>query len=116
VVVLLGMSPRFIDIKVKDVSLNSWYRITFVYGEPQVESCHLKWETLHRLHTTSNLRWLVVGDFNEIMWGLSISQFIKGLAGRWRSSRTRFPFVICMTLASVVYRIHRIMAELEGPM
>jgi hypothetical protein len=35
---LLGSSPRFIDVKVKDVNLNSWYRITFVYGEPQVES------------------------------------------------------------------------------
>jgi hypothetical protein len=33
-VVLLGMSNHFIDVRVKDVDSNSWYRITFVYGEP----------------------------------------------------------------------------------
>jgi hypothetical protein len=27
------------------------------------------WETLHRLQGISNLSWLVMGDFNEIMWG-----------------------------------------------
>jgi hypothetical protein len=65
---LLGLSPRFIDVKVKDVNLNSWYRITFVYGEPQVESRHLMWETLHHLRSVSPLPWMVLGDFNEAMW------------------------------------------------
>jgi exonuclease III len=69
VVVLLGKSPRFIDVKIKDVSSNFWYRITFVYGEPRVDSRRFMWETLHRLRTVSNLPWLVLGDFNEAMWG-----------------------------------------------
>jgi hypothetical protein len=30
------MSPRFIDIRVKDVTTNLWNRITFVSGEPRV--------------------------------------------------------------------------------
>jgi hypothetical protein len=30
--VLLGMSPRFIHVRVKDVESNSWNRISFVYG------------------------------------------------------------------------------------
>jgi hypothetical protein len=68
-VVLLGMSPRFIDIRVKDVDTNLWNRITFVYGEPRVESLHLMWETLRRLKGISDLPWLVLGDFNETMWG-----------------------------------------------
>jgi hypothetical protein len=34
-----------------------------------VESRHLMWETLHRLRSLSNLPWMVVGDFNEAMWG-----------------------------------------------
>jgi hypothetical protein len=68
-VVLLGMSPWFIDIKIKDVSVNIWYRIIFVYGEPQVEGHHLMWETLRRLRLVLNLPWLVLGDFNETMWG-----------------------------------------------
>jgi hypothetical protein len=63
------MSPRFIDIQVKDVSTNLWNRITFVYGEPCVQSRHLMWETSRRLKGMSDLPWLVLGDFNETMWG-----------------------------------------------
>ena len=29
---------------------------------------HLMWTKLRRLKTTSNLPWLVIGDFNEAMW------------------------------------------------
>jgi hypothetical protein len=45
-VVLLGMNHHIIDIKVKDVSSGFLYRITFIYGEPQVKRRHLMWETL----------------------------------------------------------------------
>jgi hypothetical protein len=34
-----------------------------------VESHHLMWETLHHLRSVSALSWMVVGDFNEAMWG-----------------------------------------------
>jgi hypothetical protein len=54
---------------VKDVDISSWYRITFVYGDPWVESHHLMWETLCRLRGISDLPWLVVCDFNETIWG-----------------------------------------------
>jgi hypothetical protein len=27
------------------------------------------WETLPRLHDASDVPWMVVGGFNEIMWG-----------------------------------------------
>ena len=39
-----------------------------MYGEPRVENRHLMWTKLRRLKTTSNLPWLVIGDFNEVMW------------------------------------------------
>jgi hypothetical protein len=68
-IVLLGMNPHFIDVQVKDVSLNFCYRVTFVYGEPRVESRHLMWEMLRSLRLVSNLPWMVMGDFNETMWG-----------------------------------------------
>jgi hypothetical protein len=64
-IVLLGLSPRFIDVRVRDVASNVWYRITFIYGEPRVESCNLMWETLRWLRGVSGLPWLVLGDFNE---------------------------------------------------
>jgi hypothetical protein len=66
---VLGMSHCFIDIRVKDVVSNFWNRINFVYGEPQVESRHLMWEALCQLKGVSNPSWLVLGDFNETMWG-----------------------------------------------
>jgi hypothetical protein len=68
-VVLLGMSSRFIDVRVKDGPTSLWNRITFVYGKPRAESRHLMWDTLHRLRGISDLPWLVLGDFNETMWG-----------------------------------------------
>jgi hypothetical protein len=67
--VLLGLSSRFIDARVKDRDSNQWSRITFVYGEPRVENRHLMWETLRRLCAVSALSWLVLGDLNEAMWG-----------------------------------------------
>jgi hypothetical protein len=40
-----------------------------VYGEPRAEHRYLMWETLHHLHAASDLPWMVIGDFNETMWG-----------------------------------------------
>jgi hypothetical protein len=45
-VILLGMNQHLIDISVKDANSSSWYRSSFVYGDPHVERCHLMWETL----------------------------------------------------------------------
>jgi hypothetical protein len=40
-----------------------------VYGEPCTEHRYLMWETLCHLHAVSDLPWMVVGYFNETMWG-----------------------------------------------
>jgi hypothetical protein len=45
-VILLGMNHHLIYILVKDVNSSSWYRISFVYGEPRAERRHLMWEML----------------------------------------------------------------------
>jgi hypothetical protein len=66
-VVLLSKHPRFIDVKVREDSLSPWFRITFVYGEPRVEKRHLMWDLLRRLRCVSDLPWLVMGDFNEVI-------------------------------------------------
>jgi hypothetical protein len=44
------------------------WRITCVYGEPRVENRHRVWSQLQAMRGTSNLPWLVVGDFNEALW------------------------------------------------
>lgn len=43
--------------------------MTCVYGEPRVENRHLMWSKLLNLKGTNDLPWLVVGDFNEALWG-----------------------------------------------
>lgn len=44
------------------------WHVTFVYGEPRVENRHQIWTALRNISQTSNLPWLVMGDFNETMW------------------------------------------------
>ena len=44
------------------------WRGTFVYGEPKAHERHHMWTLLRRIKDTSNLPWLMMGDFNETMW------------------------------------------------
>jgi hypothetical protein len=41
---------------------------TFVYGEPKTQDRHNMWELLKRLKTCHYAPWLVIGDFNEVLW------------------------------------------------
>jgi hypothetical protein len=68
-VVLLEKSNRFIDVRVRESVSSPWFRITFVYGEPRTKNRPQMWDALRRLKGVSDLPWLVVGDFNEAMWG-----------------------------------------------
>ncbi|CAO2207064.1 unnamed protein product [Urochloa humidicola] len=60
---------RYIDVSTRVSANDPWFRITFVYGEPRPENRHRMWDALRRLRTASELPWMVVGDFNEAMWG-----------------------------------------------
>lgn len=37
------------------------------YGWPEVQSRHLSWSLIEHLATQSDLLWLCMGDFNEIL-------------------------------------------------
>jgi hypothetical protein len=65
---LIGKHQRFIDVKVRDINNSPWYRVTFIYGEPRPENQYLMWDLLQWLRLVSNLPWLVMGDFNEVLW------------------------------------------------
>ncbi|CAL5097923.1 unnamed protein product [Urochloa decumbens] len=52
----------------KETPTSEPWRATFIYGEPRVEDRHRTWEILQRLKTRSNDPWVVVGDFNEVLW------------------------------------------------
>jgi hypothetical protein len=66
---LIEKNFRYIDVSTRVSTVDPWFRVTFVYGEPRTENRHVMWEALRRLHPQSALPWLVVGDFNEAMWG-----------------------------------------------
>jgi hypothetical protein len=65
---VLDINERWIDAYVRLSDDEPMWRVTFVYGEPRVENRHLMWDSLCRLRSTSDIPWLVAGDFNEAMW------------------------------------------------
>jgi exonuclease III len=60
-----GFSQYFIDVIIRGPQ--DW-RLTGVYGEPRWNHKHLTWEALRALHGRLDLPWLMVGDFNEILF------------------------------------------------
>lgn len=43
-------------------------RATFVYGEPRVEKRKEMWDLLHLLCGAWACPWMVIGDFNDVVW------------------------------------------------
>ncbi|CAN6346612.1 unnamed protein product [Urochloa humidicola] len=66
---LIEKNLRYIDVSTRVSASDPWFRITFVYGVPQTNNRHHMWEALRRLRASSPLPWMVIGDFNEAMWG-----------------------------------------------
>lgn len=73
VVEILSYSGNHIDARIMEVGVAIWKFIGF-YGHPEVSRWKLSWELLVLLHSHSDLPWLCMGDFNEIVeiwekWG-----------------------------------------------
>lgn len=62
------MNERYIDVYVPLSVDDLLWHVTFVYGEPKVENRHRMWSLLNLLRQSSNLPWLVMGDFSETLW------------------------------------------------
>ena len=63
---ILGDSVYHIDAKVVEEGKDPW-RLTCVYGEAQTQLRHQTWDLLKGLASFSNLPWLCLGDFNEVL-------------------------------------------------
>lgn len=63
-----SMCERYIDAYIRMSPNEPMWHATFVYGEPRVENRHNMWSLLNQLRISSNLPWLLIGDFNEALW------------------------------------------------
>jgi hypothetical protein len=63
----LFSAPNYIDVSVHESTGKVW-RLTGIYGEPKWEDKYKTWDKLRELKSNSNLPWVVIGDFNEILF------------------------------------------------
>ena len=63
---IIGYSDYHIDVDVKELT-ETQTRITFIYGEAQTQERYKTWDTLRGIAGMSNLPWVVIGDFNEVL-------------------------------------------------
>ncbi|KAJ1283990.1 hypothetical protein BS78_03G170200 [Paspalum vaginatum] len=67
-VMLLEQDEHFFDILIKESPDQDPWWVTFVYGEPRVENRRSMWDRLRGLNDRWDGPWLMMGDFNEVMW------------------------------------------------
>jgi hypothetical protein len=83
---IVSYSMHHIDTLIWDEDHHASWRGTFVYGEPKVQDRHNMWKLLERLKNCSYAPWLVIGDFNEVMWKF------EHLSSRRRPARQMLDF------------------------
>jgi hypothetical protein len=66
---ILSYDMHHIDTLIWDCDHHAAWQGTFVYVEPRVQDQHMMWELLKRLKPCQYAPWLVIGGFNEVMWG-----------------------------------------------
>ncbi|KAA3468559.1 reverse transcriptase [Gossypium australe] len=67
-VTLRSFSKWHMDVLIKEDGNQEEWRFTGLYGSPYLKDQNVVWNLLKRLSREGNYPWLVVGDFNEIMY------------------------------------------------
>ncbi|XP_074297839.1 uncharacterized protein LOC141628625 [Silene latifolia] len=65
---VISTSAHHLDVFVKGLFGVDVWRLTGFYGWARHEDKWRSWQLLRELHTMSNLPWVVIGDFNEILF------------------------------------------------
>ena len=63
---VIGYSEYHIDVTIDEL-VDTKVRVTFVYGEAQANERHKTWDMMRGIVGSSNLPWVVMGDFNEVL-------------------------------------------------
>jgi hypothetical protein len=64
---MIFSAPKYIDVKVIEGDNKIW-RLTGFYGEPRWDDRHMSWDKICELHNSFDLPWVILGDFNEILF------------------------------------------------
>jgi hypothetical protein len=65
---ILSYGQYHIDTLIWDGTHHTSWRGTFVYGEPRAHDKHMMWELIRRIKPRSQAPWMMIGDFNKVMW------------------------------------------------
>ncbi|GMI84759.1 hypothetical protein HRI_002145200 [Hibiscus trionum] len=79
-VTLRSFSVRHIDVILEEDSDGCSWRFTGFYGAPEVENRAASWNLLRQLNDLPDFPWMVMGDFNELLFASEKS------GGRLRNS------------------------------
>jgi hypothetical protein len=60
-------APNYIDVSIHEGPNKIW-RLTGIYGEPKWEDKYKTWDKIRELRSQCNLPWVLIGDFNEILY------------------------------------------------
>ena len=63
---IVGYSRYHIDVEIDEL-VDMKIRVTFVYGEAQVNERYKTWDMLRGIVGASDIPWLAIGDFNEVL-------------------------------------------------
>jgi hypothetical protein len=64
---LIFSAPMYIDVKIIERDDKVW-RFTGIYGESRWEHKYKTWDKIRELKNNSQLPWVILGDFNELLY------------------------------------------------
>lgn len=67
---VLSYSRKHILARMEDSRNKTIWFFTGLYGKPKTGKCNITWELLHELQPKDSTPWLVMGDFNEVLYNL----------------------------------------------
>jgi hypothetical protein len=65
---VLSYGLHHVDTLVWDGVHHTAWHATFVYGEPRTHERDKMWELMRQIKPCQYASWLMLGDFNEVMW------------------------------------------------
>jgi hypothetical protein len=67
-ITILSYGMHHIDTLIWDGEHHAAWRGTFVFGEARTHERHRMWELIRRIKPCQNAPWMMIGDFNEVIW------------------------------------------------